>query len=277
MNREKRMAIVISASSDIGTAMCCRWMARGWDVFGTYRTKSQAVDDLETIGVRLFYCDASDAESIHNACLRLRRFSRMWDVLVLCPGTQNPIGCFEESDFNEWEEAIKVNFTSQMRIVHELLPSRNSASRLGPCVLFFAGGGTNNAVINYSAYTVPKIALIKMCELLDAEIKDARFAIVGPGWVKTKIHQATLRAGIKAGGNYARTLEKLSSGECTSMDDVLECCDWILDSHRDIVSGRNFSVVFDKWRTEALDKKLADDPNMYKLRRSGNEWQPKKY
>jgi NAD(P)-dependent dehydrogenase (short-subunit alcohol dehydrogenase family) len=34
-----RKAIVVSASSDIGTAMCRRWLARGWTVAGTYRVR----------------------------------------------------------------------------------------------------------------------------------------------------------------------------------------------------------------------------------------------
>ena len=35
VKKEERSAIIISASSDIGTAMSRRWLARGWNVFGT--------------------------------------------------------------------------------------------------------------------------------------------------------------------------------------------------------------------------------------------------
>jgi len=190
----------------------------------------------------------------------------------MCPATQHPVGAFLECDFDEWEESVKVNFTSHLRIIHGLLPSRHLNSALGPCVLFFAGGGTNSAPVNYSAYTISKIALIKMCELLDAEISDTRFVIVGPGWVRTKIHKSTLRAGIRAGTNYQRTIEKLARDEFTSMELVLDCCDWLIDSPRELVSGRNFSVVFDKWGTKELEERLLQEPHMYKLRRYGNDW-----
>lgn len=140
-----------------------------------------------------------------------------------------------------------------------------------PSVLLFAGGGTNNATVNYSAYTISKIASIKMCELLDAEIADTRFVIVGPGWVKTKIHQATLAAGEKlAGANYQKTIFKMASNECTPMDEVMDCCEWLFNSPRELVSGRNFSTVFDKWGSPELQIALAKDLNMYKLRRYGN-------
>jgi len=272
MTKQDRSAIIISASSDIGNAISRRWLARGWDVFGTYRTRSQSVDKLLSHGAKLIYCDLLNPISIRDACSNLRTLCPEWDALVMCSGTQGPVGLFTECNFDEWEESIRVNFTSQMRLVHELLPSRRVESALGPCVLLFAGGGTNNAPVNYSAYIVSKIALIKMCELLDAEISDTRFVIVGPGWVKTKIHSSTLKAGVQAGTNYQRTTKKLASDECTPMDQVLDCCDWVADPSRELISGRNFSVVFDMWGTEELAKMLAENYNMYKLRRYGNDW-----
>lgn len=271
MTKECGSAIIISASSDIGTAMSRRWLARGWNVFGTFRTRSQTVDELHSYGVELVYCDLLDHTSIREACSDLRTFCSQWDVLVMCPGTQDPVGAFIDCDFDEWEESIKVNFTSQMRIIHELLPSRRVKSTLGPCVLLFAGGGTNNAPVNYSAYTISKIALIKMCELLDAEISDTRFVILGPGWVKTKIHEATLKAGARAGTSYQRTVKKQDSDEWTLMDQVLDCCDWAVNTPRELISGRNFSVVFDRWGTGDLAKMLTENHNMYKLRRYGND------
>lgn len=272
MGKEERSAIIISALSDIGSAMSRRWASRGWKVFGTYRTRTSVVDALNNQGFELVHCNLLDVASVREACSRLRALCPQWDVLVMCPGTQDPVGAFIDCDFDEWERSVRANFTSQMRIIHELLPSRRVNSSIEPCVLLFAGGGTNNATVNYSAYTISKIALIKMCELLDAEINDTRFIIVGPGWVKTKIHEATLRAGARAGANYDRTVKKLAGDECTPMEKVLECCDWLLNMPRRLVSGRNFSTVFDKWGTEELEKKLAENPDMYKLRRYGNDW-----
>lgn len=271
MKEDKRSVIVISASSDIGAAICSHWLTRGWDVFGTYRKRSQAVDELRSQRVKLISCDISDSLSVGDACSSLRALCPQWDVLVLCSGTQEPVGAFIECKFDDWEDSLRVNFAGQMRVIHELLPARSLHASISPIVLLFAGGGTNDAPPNYSAYIVSKIALIKMCELLDAEIPDTRFAIIGPGWVKTKIHEATLRAGKRAGTNYQRTVDKLAGDELTPIEQVLDCCDWLVSAPHDVIGGRNFSVVFDKWGTEELAKILTKDPNMYKLRRYGNE------
>lgn len=265
-------AIVISASSDIGAALCRRWVSNGWTVSGTYRSHSQTVADIKKDGVCLVECDLADQASIKNAAGQLMALVTDWDVIVMAPGTQGPVTPFADSDFDAWALSVDINFVNQMRMVHALLPGRNINNALGPCVLFFAGGGTNNAVTSYSAYTVSKIALIKMCELLDAEIPDARFAIIGPGWVKTKIHQATLEAGEKsAGSNYQKTIAKLAGDDCTPMNAVLDSCDWVINMPKEVISGRNFSTVYDKWGTVELADLLRKDSNFYKLRRYGNE------
>jgi NAD(P)-dependent dehydrogenase (short-subunit alcohol dehydrogenase family) len=141
---------------------------------------------------------------------------------------------------------------------------------MGPSIVFFAGGGSNGAPVNYSAYTIAKIALTKMCELLDAENPDCRFSILGPGWVDTKIHQETLRAGHAAGNNFERTQAMIAEGGWVPMEKVLDCVEWVLESPRETVGGRNFSVAHDAWDSPELDGKLNADGNMYKLRRYGN-------
>ena len=267
-----KRAIVISASSDIGAAMCKRWRKEGWDVAGTYRTRSADVEELEKLDVTMVACDLSDKGSVDEACAELDKKFGQWDVMVVAPGAQEPVGLFLDCDIDEWSDSIDVNFVNQLRVTHKLLPSRNIETENGPCVLYFAGGGTNNAVPFYSAYTISKIALIKICELLDAEVVDTRFSIIGPGWVKTKIHDATLKAGADVvGANYETTKLKLASDECTPVDTVLDSCDWVISQPRDVVGGRNFSTVFDKWGTEGLEKALRENPDMYKLRRFGND------
>lgn len=262
--------IIISASSDIGAALAHDWLRSDCDVFGTFRTRTPAVERLEREGAALVHCDLSDHGFIASGCAGLRTAASEWDVLVLAAGTVDPVGPFVDCDFSEWEESIKVNFTAQMSIVHKLLPSRRRSSSLCPMVLFFAGGGTNNATQNCSAYTLSKIALIKAVELLDAEVPDTRFTILGPGWVRTKIHDATLKAGIRAGDNHRRTLEKMAAGDFTPMESVVECCNWLVRSPRAVVGGRNFSAPHDTWGTPELTSRLLADTDMCKLRRHGN-------
>jgi NAD(P)-dependent dehydrogenase (short-subunit alcohol dehydrogenase family) len=261
--------VIQSISSDIGYSLALHWLGIGHTVSGTYRTNSPNIEALKAKGVKLFQCDLQNQSAI-DACAKWVNDMGRWDIFVIGAGNQVPVGDFEKINFDEWESSIYQNFTGQLRLIHGVLASRNSIGNSLPTVLMFAGGGTNNATKKYSAYTVSKIACIKMCELLQAEIEDCIFSIIGPGWVKTKIHDATLDAKEMAGENYLKTKEMLAGDLCNPMERVISCCDWLVGSKKALVGGRNFSVVHDPWDSLLIEKILEDD-NSFKLRRSGND------
>ncbi len=267
----QKKAVIISASSDIGRALATHWSSLGWSVYGTYRTRGKEDDALFSRG-HLTFCDILKKDSIRSAAEVLIEQVGAWDVLVFAAASLDPIGPFLETEFDAWEKSVELNFLRQMELLHFLLPYRNLRAELSPTVIFFAGGGTNGAVVNYTSYAISKLALTKMCEFLDAEIPDTRFAIIGPGWVKTKIHEATLSAGFaKAGVAYNKTVEKES---WVPMSEVVACCSWVAQSSSPGLGGRNFSVADDAFGTEALERALEKDKDMYKLRRGKNSWKP---
>ena len=140
-----KKAVIISISSDIGTAVALDLLEQGARVVGTYRTSSSKTRILEEKGAELIQCDFADKESVQLAAEKIMQTDGAWDSLIVCPATQEPFGSFSEVDFTEWRKSIDVNFTNQMQILQSLLPSRNTQGALGPLVLFFAGGGPNKA------------------------------------------------------------------------------------------------------------------------------------
>lgn len=259
--------IIVSASSDIGGHLARVLAERGAEVVGTYRQRSAATDRLEKVGVRLLPLDISSREQVADFACELRKSGFAWNVLISAAGLLAPIGRFFDLDFDAWQRSVALNSTDQLRVLHAVYPLRD-ASAIAK-VLFFAGGGTNSAFDNYSAYCMGKIQLIKMTELLDSECPDLQLSIIGTGWVNTKIHRQTLEAGTAAGVNLRKTREFLTAGTeaGSSLDNVMECVEWCLSSPRNAVGGRNIALAHDPWRSQELAKALAADPELYKLRR----------
>lgn len=260
---------MLGLSSDIGKGLAQRFHQEGCFVAGTYRNPASLGGDSGALNP--IPCDVSDSSQVAAAIKSYSAFNRPWDVFVSAVGTELPIGSFFDVDFDTWERSIVVNATAQLRVLHGLYPHRRPGTMCH--VGFLAGGGTNGPLTQFSAYCASKILLIKMCELLDDENPDLNVFIVGPGFVRTKIHKETLAHARQAGRFYQRTIDFLNTNPGTSLDEIYQCIRWCIRKGRPVAGGRNFSVVHDPWRDkdEGLEESLRGDPHQYKLRRYRND------
>jgi len=254
-NKMKPTVIILSVSSDIGMYLAKRYLRNGYQIVGTYRSygKLSEIDNLPDC--RLFHCDISDKKSVKKFLKDFKKLRIHWNLFISCVGNLKPYGDFFKTDFDAWGNSVRVNSIEQLRVAHGLYPLRNKNAH--PSIVFFAGGGVNNAVSHLSAYVVSKIMLIKMCELLDAENPDLKAFIIGPGYIKTKIHDL-----IK--------MDVTKGKKETKLIDVYNGIRWLTSQDKKVVGGRNFSIAFDPLfhgNEYILVKELLEDPNMYKLRR----------
>ncbi|MDO9484865.1 MAG: SDR family oxidoreductase [Actinomycetota bacterium] len=266
-----KRAFIVGISSDIAADMSLRLLASGSHVQGTFRTASDQTDELIAKGAALIQLDCSDKAAIAS-CVADPNIAEQWDLLMLAPATMNPIGLFDECDWDEWEQSFALNSTRQFQFIHALLGRRDRAST--PLVFLWSGPGSNGSAVAYSAITAAKIAQIKMCELLAAEYPDVCFVVVGPGWVQTKVHRETLDAGAAAGHNLSRTQDRLQSRHTTSFDEIWDFFCWAAAQETSAISGRNFSIRSDSWGIPELIDHLQGNEHAFKLRRADNDWRP---
>jgi NAD(P)-dependent dehydrogenase (short-subunit alcohol dehydrogenase family) len=221
--------------------------------------------------VTLLSCDVTSAADIDAVARELGARKASWDVFVGAVGQLAPIGPFFEIDRAEWLRSITLNGAAQLALLHAVHPFRRA--RPLAKVAFLVGGAISRAFSNYSAYSLGKVSLVKFCELIHDECPDIHAVAVGTGWVATKIHRQTIKAGAQAGENLHRTAKFLEEGQAgTTITDIVACLDWCFAQERSVTGGRNFSVVHDPWRDGGarLAAELRQDEDRFKLRRQGN-------
>ena len=258
---------IAGISSDIGRTLAASFAAEGMAVVGTHRAKTADVQESWRIE-----CDIASPESLASVTAAYESMGcAPWDLYVSSIGTLDPIGPFFHVDSDEWRKSVEVNCVRQLELLKTMYPLRRKGMAH---VAFFAGAGTNGPAPAYSAYSASKIFLIKMCELLHAENEDLNCFIIGPGIVRTKIHAQTLGAGERAGTNLQRIRGFLESSDPgVSHESIYECLKWCVASGREVVGGRNISLVGDVWQTRGseLAGALRQNPDAFRLRRHGNE------
>tara|TARA_Y100000589_G_scaffold320989_1_gene351531 strand:- start:26 stop:811 length:786 start_codon:yes stop_codon:yes gene_type:complete len=257
-------AIILSISSDIGLELSKTFITKNFEVFGTYN-KSNPKTNIPN--KNLLKIDIKDFNS--EIFKKWLENIGEWDVFISCIGNLNPVGKLSNINSSEWVESVAHNSSFQIGALLNALKYRNLKG--SPSVIFFAGGGTNSATEFYSAYTVGKICLIKSVELLDYEIEDTKFTILGPGWVRTKIHNQTLKAKSNAGMNYKKTLDMLATpNKFNPIKKVIDDVFKIIELPKELVSGRNFSSVHDDISLKKLKELYSIDKDFYRLRRNLN-------
>lgn len=264
-----KTVFILSITSDIGSYLANRFLEEGHRVIGTYRTDPKGLPGDKSL--TLIHCDLDRSEAIGELAQEVQKRGVNWDVFISAVGVLNPIKPFFDCDFNAWNHSTQLNSSSQLHALHALHPFRSPKQLCH--VIFFAGGGSNGPFPRYSAYCAGKILLTKMCELLANENPDLNVFISGTGWVRTKIHQATLDAKSDAGKNYHTTKTFLDDkDEGTPLERIYQHIIWGINVGPQTTSGRNFSIVHDNWESQddPLSRLLGKDQELFKLRRYGN-------
>ena len=154
-----------------------------------------------------------------------------WDLLVIAIGRVAPVGNWWELREADWMDCIESNLLLPFRILQQLWEYRNPDAT----VIWFAGSNPQKIMDGYSAYNTSKMAVLKLVEQLDHESPDCKFVAFGPGYAKTKIHQATIDA------NWPN--ERIARGDNgNSMEDIYEVMMWCVGQSKIAVGGRNICV-----------------------------------
>lgn len=204
-------ALILGLQSDIAKNISERLTADGWSVQGTVRSS----------------CDFASNESIDKA---VSLIAQPWDLALFSVGDLMPIGKFSGIHPDDWARSVQVNATGPLRMLYHLIPHR----RPNACAVFFSG--TNPLKTNplYSAYSASKAMLVRAVQEIDSEMPDLRCFCLAPGFVMTKIHDATIKARVRN--------ERLALGGGTSHEAIYACLKYYMGRPKNEVGGRLIHV-----------------------------------
>ena len=187
------------------------------------------------------------------------------DVLVNNAGVYGPVGPLIENDPLEWLAALGTNLFGVFLTMHHA--GRAMAARGQGAIINLSGGGGTTPKPNYSSYAASKAAVVRLTETAALELapRGVRVNAIAPGFIATRIHEATLAAGERA-GDRAAVEKKLAAGG----DDPRRAAELAVFLASDAaagISGRLFSAIWDDWQSPDLPAKLGASRELYTLRR----------
>ncbi|HLQ22937.1 MAG TPA: SDR family oxidoreductase [Gemmatimonadales bacterium] len=189
------------------------------------------------------------------------------------------IGPVTEVDPETWLETVRTNLFGTFLTVR-LGCRRMIASGRGGAIVCFSGGGASGPFPNYTAYAVGKVGVVRFVETVAQEVAAHRIRVncVAPGFVPTRMHDATLQAGAAAGAAYLkRTEEELRSGGVPA-ERAAGTVRFLLSEEAAAITGKLVAAVHDDWASWPSRAHQIVGSDLFTLRRivprdRGLEWQ----
>lgn len=274
-----RTILITGGSLGIGRAVAERCAAAGARIVVCARTERDveaARDALERAcprGHLGWALDVSSAEQVRAVAERVRRELGAIDGLVNAAGVIGPIGTLATVSMGDVEKTMAINFLGTVAMCQALLPLISARPRRK--IVNFSGGGSTAPFPRYSAYAASKVAVVRFTENLAIEAADALLDVnaVAPGFVATRMHEETLRAGAAgAGAEYLASTEKQLASGGVPPEKAAALTAWLLSPGSDGITGKLISAPWDPWTTPELQERLRTDKDFATLRRIDDKY-----
>ncbi|HVH85328.1 MAG TPA: SDR family NAD(P)-dependent oxidoreductase, partial [Terriglobales bacterium] len=244
-----KVVFITGGSRGLGLAMAEEFARRGAQIAICARDAEELERARECIEretgsrVTTLVCDVSDREQMESTVLRVQSHFGGIDVLVNNAGII-AVGPFENQNIGDFEEAMKVNFWSQVYATLAALPEMQRRGETRIVNITSIGGKVS--VPHLLPYSCSKFAAVAFSEGLRSELAktDIKVVTVVPGLMRTGSH---INAEFKGKHSQEFTWFSLSGTNPVSSISVSRAARQIVDA---TVTGRAELII--TWQAELL-------------------------
>lgn len=182
---EEKSILITGCSSGIG-AYCARALAKnGWQVFATAR-KAEDIDQLRSEGIRTFFLDYCDTQSIHQCAEEVLAATDNRLFALFNNGAYGQTGAVEDLPTQALREQFEANLFGWHELTNLILPAMRSQGR-GRIVHC-------SSVLGFvpfpwrGAYNASKFALEGLARTMRLELEPTNIyvSLIQPGPIETK-------------------------------------------------------------------------------------------
>jgi NAD(P)-dependent dehydrogenase (short-subunit alcohol dehydrogenase family) len=274
MKLQEKTIILTGGSLGIGKAVAMMsaaegarliLVARNFQALEETRKEIVALGHLEPF---LHTLDVSDLQAVKAFAQWCAKLGQPVNGLVNCAGIYGPIGKTTDVSLEDFRKTMEINFLGAVYMCSLIGPLLRAEGRKK--IVNFSGGGAAGPFPHYSAYATSKIAIVRYTENISIELaaQDIDVNCVAPGFVLTRMHQETLKAGRDAAGPsfYENTAKQLEKGGVPA-EKAAALTVFLLSSESDGITGKFLSAPWDPWQTDDFRRALRSDKDFCTLRR----------
>ena len=275
MGIKKINITILGSSGMIGSSLAKRFLSDGNHINLFYRSKKKKnflkkkLNFLENKNKINFYqFNFSSEKKIINSIQINRKIFMNTDLLILTIAEQGEISNFFETNLTKFKKTFFINFMFYILFFRKLASIFKRKKKM--LIILFSGGGSTSYRKNFASYSLTKLCLVKLTEILSNEIcnNNIRLNILSPGVIKSNMTKEILKKKEKVS---KKELNKILKNQKYSDDNIIKIYKTInfLNSKKgESLSGKFISSSWDRiydMNQKKLSKLIKSD--YYTLRR----------
>ncbi len=244
-----KTAIVTGASRGIGAAAARELAGHGVSVLLAARTlpETEAIAaDIRRQGgtAQAIACDVSRRADVENTVETCRASFGCVDILVNNAGLIEPIARLGDSDPDEWDRVVDVNYKGVYYGLRAAIPLMEAQG--AGVIVNISSGAATSPLEGWSHYCSTKAAVLSLTQCVHKEYGDRGIQIVGlsPGTVATHMQIAIKASGINP-------VSQLDPSVHVEPENVARAIAWLCTKEAAVYSGTDFSLRSEEGRRRA--------------------------
>ena len=273
--KKKIDIIIFGASGSIGISIAKKYYRNGHNLYLYLRSKKKIPYIKKLFPkrsdqiIKFNYIDLTNIKRLKKKLNKDKAVFMKADILINTVGEQGEINNFFKLNLDNFAKTFNINFFSYVYLFKNIYPFIKKNKNL--LIILFSGGGVTSLRTNFSPYSLSKIALVKLVEILSKEIKNKSIRInsISPGIINSKMTQKTLkveRSLIKK--DELVNIRKQIKYSDESLNKVFNLIEFLFSEKGKNISGKMISSRWDNfkdWNKEKIKKMTKND--IYTLRR----------
>ena len=276
MDTKKKINVtILGASGEIGLSLAKKYLKNNDRVNLFYRNnknKTYLINKLDfdkyKNNINLIKLSTYNEKVFSNHIKKNKKIFNKTDLLILTVGEQGEISNFFGCSLNKFKQTFFVNFMIYVILFRKIYSFLNKKKKL--LIILFSGGGSTSYRRNFSSYSLSKICLVKLTEIISNEIKNKkiRFNILSPGIIDSKMTRKIINEKNKVSKNEILKIKKNIKNSEINITKIFKTINFLNSKKGRLISGKLISSAWDKISnldSEKLNKLVNTD--IYTLRR----------
>lgn len=269
-----QFCLITGATGGLGKVLARSFWDAGYSLFLHGRKKNTMEDIINSLPQNShqqlipIIADLANPQAAQTIWQQVEKYRNRLEILINNAAIHGPIGKFEASASDEWEEAIRVNLLTPVALCRYVVP--HMKERGFGRIICLSGGGATSPRPLFSAYATAKAGLVRFCENLAVELQGTGVTVnsIAPGAMKTALIEEIFHKGPEiAGENEYAVASRIIKEGGASPKNVAQLCLFLASAPAAEITGKLISAKWDNYEEWPNHSEELQSGDLYTLRR----------